>query len=161
MSCKQLPSWARSTLVLIVRSRKRGGVRPDDYSNVPRSPERTTMPPLANPAFTGYAPTGRDYATYYGTTAAPAPAAPMPPATKRMRTSVDMGNRGIFEGDAQRFPQTYPQTTPLYPNPPPNPSPNPNQTPGYQNPPMPTFPAYGTGQTGNLPDYNLRQMLWR
>lgn len=150
-----------------------GGVRPDDYTNVPRSPERTTMPPIANPAFAGYAPpTGRDYSTFYGSTAAPAPAAPMPPATKRIRTSIDMGNRGpgpVFDGDAQRFPQAYPQTTSLYPNPNaapnpapnPNPSPNPSQTPGYQNPPMPTFPAYGTGQTGNLPDYNMRQMLWR
>lgn len=113
--------------------RKRTGPRPEDFQSVPRSPERTTMPQMANPAYAGYAPTGRDYSTYYATPA---------PAAKRVRTSVDMGTRGVYEGDG-RFTQAYPQTA-MYGN-----------QPGYQQPAM-TFAGYPAGQSG-LPEYNVRQ----
>lgn len=113
------------------KSRKRAGPRPEDFQNIPRSPDRTAIPQMPNPAFGGYPTTGREYSTYYGG-----------PAVKRQRTSVDMGTRGLYDNDG-RFAQTYPQTA-LYTNPPAG---------GYQNP---MFPGYSTGQTG-LPDYAVRQ----
>jgi hypothetical protein len=113
------------------RPRKRAGPRPEEFQNIPRSPDRSTMPQMHNPAFGGYPTTGREYSTYYGG------------PVKRPRTSVDLGTtRGLYDNDG-RFTQAYPQAT-LYTN---------QGAGGYQNP---MFPGYSTGQTG-LPDYAVRQ----
>ncbi|KAL1965045.1 hypothetical protein VTN77DRAFT_6105 [Rasamsonia byssochlamydoides] len=107
---------------------KRAGPRPEDFQNIPRSPDRTAMPQMHNPAFGGYPTTGREYSTYYGG------------PVKRQRTSMDMGTRGLYDNDG-RFTQTYPQTA-LYTN---------QAAGGYQ---TPMFQGYSTGQTG-LPDYAI------
>lgn len=80
--------------------------------------------------FGGYPNPSRDY-NYYG--------APV----KRQRTSVDFGNRGLYDADGRmRQMDTYPQAATMFSNPP-----GPYQTPmmsGY------------TGHAG-VPDYAVRQ----
>lgn len=88
---------------------------------------------MQNPAFGGYPAANRDYASYY------------PGPVKRQRTSVDLGSRGIYDGDDRfaRQMNAYPQTTNIYSN----------QPGAYQNPIM---GGYTTGQAG-VPDYAVRQ----
>ncbi|KAM0113411.1 hypothetical protein ACP6JB_000801 [Aspergillus fumigatus] len=104
--------------------------RPEEYPQqpLPRSPDRSSMQMSGN-AFTGYPAAGRDYA-YYGT------------PVKRQRTSVDYGNRGIYDAEGRmRQVDAYPQTTAMYPN----------QPGTYQTPMMQGYPA---GHTG-VPDYAM------
>lgn len=78
-------------------------------------------------AFSGYPATSRDY-TYYGT------------PVKRQRTSVDYGNRGMYDAEGRiRQVDAYPQTATMYSN----------QPGTYQNPMMQGYP---TGHAG-VPDY--------
>ncbi|KAF4219771.1 hypothetical protein CNMCM6457_002809 [Aspergillus fumigatiaffinis] len=104
--------------------------RPEEYPQqpLPRSPDRSSMQMSGN-AFTGYPAAGRDYA-YYGT------------PVKRQRTSVDYGNRGIYDAEGRmRQVDAYPQTTAMYPN----------QPGTYQTPMMQGYPA---GHAG-VPDYAM------
>ncbi|PKX92685.1 protein vosA [Aspergillus novofumigatus IBT 16806] len=104
--------------------------RPEEYPQqpLPRSPDRSSMQMSGN-AFTGYPAAGRDYA-YYGT------------PVKRQRTSVDYGNRGIYDTEGRmRQVDAYPQTTAMYPN----------QPGTYQTPMMQGYPA---GHAG-VPDYAM------
>ncbi|GFG02799.1 hypothetical protein IFM5058_01115 [Aspergillus udagawae] len=106
--------------------------RPEEYPQqpLPRSPDRSSIQMSGN-AFTGYPAAGRDYA-YYGT------------PVKRQRTSVDYGNRGIYDAEGRmRQVDAYPQTTAMYPN----------QPGTYQTPMMQGYPA---GHAG-VPDYAVRQ----
>lgn len=115
-------------LSLTVRARKRPGPRPEDFPQPlpPRSPERSSV----QMPFGGYPTASRDY-TYYG--------APV----KRQRTSMDFGNRGIYDADGRiRQMDTYPPAATMLSNPP-----GPYQTP--------MMPGY-TGPTG-VPDYTVRQ----
>ncbi|GIJ81968.1 hypothetical protein Asppvi_000471 [Aspergillus pseudoviridinutans] len=104
--------------------------RPEEYpqQQLPRSPDRSSIQMSGN-AFTGYPAAGRDYA-YYGT------------PVKRQRTSVDYGNRGIYDAEGRmRQVDAYPQTTAMYPN----------QPGTYQTPMMQGYPA---GHAG-VPDYAI------
>ncbi|KAL2005768.1 hypothetical protein VTN00DRAFT_10261 [Thermoascus crustaceus] len=111
---------------------KRPGPRPEDYPQPlpPRSPDRSSMQ-MQNPAFGGYPAANRDYGSYY------------PGPVKRQRTSVDLGSRGVYDGDDRfaRQMNAYPQTTNIYSN----------QPGAYQNPIM---GGYTTGQAG-VPDYAI------
>ncbi|RHZ43428.1 uncharacterized protein CDV56_101690 [Aspergillus thermomutatus] len=106
--------------------------RPEEYPQqpLPRSPDRSSMQMSGN-AFSGYPAAGRDYA-YYGT------------PVKRQRTSVDYGNRGVYDAEGRmRQVDAYPQTAAMYPN----------QPGTYQTPMMQGYP---TGHAG-VPDYAVRQ----
>ncbi|KAH8697632.1 velvet factor-domain-containing protein [Talaromyces proteolyticus] len=124
-----VPNPCRSAEPIVEQnSRKRGGARPEEYApSLPRSPERTTMPQMVPNTFAGY-----PQHSYY----TPGPA----PAPKRVRTSVDMDARTVYESEA-RYAPPYPQS--MYPS----------QPAGYQNP---IGFGYSTGQTG-LPEYSIRQ----
>ncbi|EAW10531.1 protein vosA [Aspergillus clavatus NRRL 1] len=103
--------------------------RPDEYAQpLPRSPDRSSMQMPGN-AFSGYPAASRDY-TYYGT------------PVKRQRTSVDYGNRGMYDAEGRiRQVDAYPQTATMYSN----------QPGTYQNPMMQGYP---TGHAG-VPDYAI------
>ncbi|KAL4891930.1 velvet factor-domain-containing protein [Aspergillus ambiguus] len=110
---------------------KRQVPRPEDYPQPlpPRSPERSSMQMPGN-AFGGYAATGRDYAYYGGG------------PVKRQRTSIDFGNRGMYDADGRmRQIEAYPQAAAMYSN-----------QPGAY--PTPIMPGYPTGHAG-VPDYSL------
>lgn len=113
---------ARSTV------KRAGANRHEEYAaSLPRSPERTAVPQLGG-GFPGYS-----QHAYY--TPAPAP--------KRVRTSMDMDSRAMFEQPDARFATTY-QPAPIYPP----------QAGSYQTPMG--FP-YGTpGQQVTMPDYTVR-----
>lgn len=116
-------------------SRKRGGHRHEEYqaaNTIPRSPDRSSISQIPNPAFGTYAPTGRDYNPYY---------TPQPTG-KRQRTSADLGSRGIYDNDA-RFSHPYHQAA-MYPS---------QSGSAYQNPMM---SAYSSGQP-HLHDFGVRQ----
>ncbi|KAF9888098.1 hypothetical protein FE257_009234 [Aspergillus nanangensis] len=110
---------------------KRPAPRPEEYPPAalpPRSPDRSSIQMSGN-TFGGYAATGRDYGYYGGG------------PVKRQRTSIDFGNRGMYDADGRmRQMEAYPQAASMYPN-----------QPGYPNPMMQGYPA---GHTG-VPDYAL------
>ncbi|KAE8392073.1 velvet factor-domain-containing protein [Aspergillus alliaceus] len=112
---------------------KRSVPRPEDYPQpVPRSPDRSSMQMPGN-AFGGYpaaaATTSRDYPYYTG-------------PVKRQRTSIDFGNRSMYDADGRmRQMEAYPQTAAMYAN-----------QPGAY--PTPIMQGYATGHAG-VPDYAM------
>ncbi|OKL59821.1 hypothetical protein UA08_04717 [Talaromyces atroroseus] len=107
--------------------KRAGASRHEEYApSLPRSPDRTAVPQILGGGFPGY-----PQPNYY--TPAPAP--------KRVRTSIDMDSRAVFEPDA-RFAPTYQPTT-MYPN----------QPGGYQNP---MGFAYTGQQQVTMPEYGVR-----
>lgn len=95
----------------------------------PRSPDRSSMQ-MPGATF-GYPTPSRDYG-YYG-----------PGSAKRQRTSIDFGNRSIYDTEGRiRQVDAYPQTAAMYSNPP----------GAYQTPMM---QGYSTGHAG-VPDYAVR-----
>jgi len=116
-------------------SAKRGSHRHEEYqatNTIPRSPDRSSISQIPNPAFGTYAPTSRDYNPYY---------TPQPTG-KRQRTSADLESRGIYDNDA-RYSHPYHQTA-MYPS---------QSGSAYPNPMM---SAYSSGQP-HLHDYGVRQ----
>lgn len=83
--------------------------------------------------FGGYpaaaAAASRDYGYYAG-------------PVKRQRTSIDFGNRGMYDDGRMRQIEAYPQTAAMYAN-----------QPGAY--PTPIMQGYPTGHTG-VPDYAVR-----
>ncbi|EED24380.1 developmental regulator VosA [Talaromyces stipitatus ATCC 10500] len=112
-------------------AQKRGGAnRHEEFApSLPRSPDRAQMPQIVSSGFPGY-----PQHSYYPTT----------PAPKRMRTSMEMDSRAVFEPDA-RFAPTYQPAT-MYSN----------QPGAYQNPIG--FPYTGQApQHVTMPEYGVRQ----
>ncbi|KAE8348475.1 velvet factor-domain-containing protein [Aspergillus coremiiformis] len=114
---------------------KRPVPRPEDYPQPvpPRSPDRSSIQISGN-AFGGYpaaaaAAASRDYGYYTG-------------PVKRQRTSIDFGNRGMYDADGRmRQMEAYPQTAAMYAN-----------QPGAY--PTPIMQGYPTGHAG-VPDYAM------
>jgi hypothetical protein len=80
----------------------------------------------------GYPAAGRDYGYYAN-------------PVKRQRTSIDFGNRGMYDADGRmRQVEAYPQTAPMYAN----------QPGAYPTPTL--LQGYPTGHTG-VADYAVRQ----
>ncbi|KAB8216534.1 velvet factor-domain-containing protein [Aspergillus novoparasiticus] len=110
---------------------KRSVPRPEDYPQPipPRSPDRSSIQMPGN-TFGGYpaaaAAASRDYGYYAG-------------PVKRQRTSIDFGNRGMYDDGRMRQMEAYPQTAAMYAN-----------QPGAY--PTPIMQGYPTGHTG-VPDY--------
>ncbi|PLB55008.1 hypothetical protein P170DRAFT_29431 [Aspergillus steynii IBT 23096] len=108
---------------------KRPVPRPEDFPQPlpPRSPDRTAIQMSGN-AFGGYPTAGRDYGYYGG-------------PVKRQRTSIDYGNRGMYDADGRmRQMEAYPQAATMYSN-----------QPGTYGTPMMQYP---TGHAG-VPDYAI------
>ncbi|KAE8146004.1 velvet factor-domain-containing protein [Aspergillus avenaceus] len=111
---------------------KRSVPRPEDYPQPvpPRSPDRSSIQMPAN-AFGTYPTAGRDYSYFGG-------------PVKRQRTSVDFGNRAMYDTDGRmRQMEAYPQTAAMYAN-----------QPGAY--PTPIMQGYPTGHPG-VPDYAVRR----
>ncbi|KAE8155436.1 velvet factor-domain-containing protein [Aspergillus caelatus] len=112
---------------------KRSVPRPEDYPQPvpPRSPDRSSIQMPGN-TFGGYpaaaAAASRDYGYYAG-------------PVKRQRTSIDFGNRGMYDDGRMRQMEAYPQTAAMYAN-----------QPGAY--PTPIMQGYPTGHTG-VPDYAM------
>ncbi|KAE8374739.1 velvet factor-domain-containing protein [Aspergillus bertholletiae] len=110
---------------------KRSVPRPEDYPQPvpPRSPDRSSIQMPGN-TFGGYpaaaAAASRDYGYYAG-------------PVKRQRTSIDFGNRGMYDDGRMRQIDAYPQTAAMYAN-----------QPGAY--PTPIMQGYPTGHAG-VPDY--------